>query len=412
MAFAIDYPNSSGSISSAITDAIGVRLAVVGDSMSVQNYALGDPWPVRLGQVLNQNGVKVDLRVFGVNADSYYRLINNTTYGSDSTLEEVIEYNPHYIIVVCGHNDTINPIDSRNLTQVQADATSFFSQLRTALPNSTIYYGAQIAYDTTNFTTSTVLNKGMAPAYWTLDSAGILADSWTAEVEDDAVGSTKRTEFANFESLDATIKALETIDDHFDIQGWRVARLGLTITDGLHFNEVGHVMLAASVLDGLISVSSPLIDNLVDQVVDNWLSFDTIWSDYMTSDGGDGWTYTQPDDNEAAGTDDNLGRRFRPNSWFMPYKSQFKFEPLSLTNDTTATSIYSWYIHECKPNTEVFNSINGGAFTTAGFSTDEKGFTSTFVSVGPLGLPDATYTFRFKVGNMIYPPVDITLTTP
>ena len=411
MAFAIDYPNSTGSISSAITDAIGVRLAVVGDSMSVQNYALGDPWPVRLGQVLNQNGVKVDLRIFGVNADSYYRLINNTPYNGTSTLQEVIDYDPHYVIVVCGHNDTINPIDSRTLTQVQADATSFFSQLRTGLPDALIYYGAQIAYDKSNFTTSTVLNKGIAPAYWTLNSSGILADSWTSEIEDNAVGSTKRGELANFESLDTTIKALGTIDDYFDIQAWRIARLGLTITDGLHFNEAGHSMLAASVMDGLVDIDTPLIANLADQVVVGWQSFDTIWGEYMTTDGGDGWTYSQPEDNGAAGTDDNLGRRFRPNSWFMPYKSQFNFAPLNISNDTTATSIFSWYIHETKPNTAVENSIEGGAFGSAGFTTDEKGYVSTFVSAGPLSLPDDTYTFRFKVDNMIYDPVDVVLTT-
>ena len=109
--------------------------------------------------------------------------------------------------------------------------------------------------------------------------------------------------------------------------------------------------------------------------------------------------------------EDNLGSRFRPESWYLPYKSQFKVQPDNVVNNTSSGgSVYEWYINGSKPNTAVTLSVDGGSYTATGFSTDENGYAKALGVAGALGVPDGAHVFRFKVGNMSYLPTTVTFT--
>ena len=140
----------------------GVRIAVLGDSMSAQSTIYADMWPTKLQTLLTQNGVSCSIRTFSVNAHSFFRLNTLPVYGAKTCVEELLEYTPDVVIVVCGHNDAVSPVDGRTVPQIQADALETFATLRAGLPKAEIYYGSQLAYDNVHFTPATLKNKGAA----------------------------------------------------------------------------------------------------------------------------------------------------------------------------------------------------------------------------------------------------------
>lgn len=412
--------NSSPSdIFDAVNDLSRVKLAVLGDSMSAQSAVFAQTWPTKLSDVLNQGGIAAEVRAFAVNGNTFFRSNTVDVYGTNTCVEELVAWVPDVVLVVCGINDTLNPADSRTLAQVQSDAGITFAALRAGLPSAEIYYGAQLAYDNTNFTPATLKNKGVAPAYMTLDSSGILQDLFTSEVLEDALGATKKTEYTNWLALDAEIKGAittaSTITGSFDIDAWKVARLGLLTTDGLHTDHAGHTLLAASVLNGLTTASAPFISNLADQATLAWNNLDTVFAEFLTAS-GDGYVpATTIDTTDIAGVY-SLVDRVGTATWFLPFKSEFRFFPLALDAGTGTDAIFHWSIAGAAPNTQVQSSVSGGAFSNSLHSdsllivTDSHGNASDSSTAGALGVPAGTYTFRFKVGNEVFPPAVIVVT--
>lgn len=389
-------------------------LLVLGDSGSNQNYALSESWVTHFENVLNQNGVKINVVNRSVNAHTMYRAMNTVSFGTKTAVQSGIDENPDIVLVMLGHNDTIPNTDERDQEEVMQDATDLFTQLRSSLPNAEIYYVSQVPYDTENFTTATLKNKGIAPQYMTLrENPDILEACWSPEILDDDVSAEMRTSHANWEELDTHTKALTQINDHFNVELFMETRLGGQVSDSLHGGSFAHYLRCSSIIEGLISVDAPFLSGLADQLIPDWGFLTNIFNNYLISDGDDGWIPNPALTAQEDVVNTNFGQKVKLINWFMPYAAaSFTFVNKTPSNDGTGSSIFRWFIDNAPPNTEVFNSVNGGGFTTTGVFTDQNGHAEDMQSAGVLSLADDTYDFRFKCGTLIFDVTEVTLTTP
>lgn len=394
----------------------GIRVAILGDSMTAQSYAYADMWPAKFYTLLRNNGLACDVRAFAVNAFTFYDFNNTSVYGASTIVDAVIAYAPHVVLVVCGHNDAMN--SGRSLAQINADALATFTTLRDALPGAEIYYGSQRAHDSANFTAATLKNKGFVPNYMERKSSGILAGLITPEMLDDDVSASRKTNYGNWESLDTYIKTTVTaaaaLDGSFTIDAWKVARLGLLSSDGLHFNAAGHELLAVSALQNLIAISASFVDNVSDQTVPEWCDLDVIFDNFLSAS-GDGYVTSY-----SASSFDFVGvfgitRKISPDVWYDDYKGLFKFYPEELAvNSADVTGLFAWTLTGGTPNANVQLSINGGAFANSvrpggeAVMTDNNGDGSDVSCTATAGFTvAATYTIRFKVGDSVFAPITV-----
>lgn len=393
-----------------------IKIAVIGDSMSAQSYLWEPLWPQCLDQILRQNNIDCEVRAFAVNAHTFFRLNNTQSHRNKTAVQAALEYNPDVCIVVCGYNDTVSDQDSRTIAQVQEDALETFTALRAQSNTRYIVYGAQVPYDQDNFTTNTVKNKGLPGDLWTLNTSGILQDTWTDEIEETAASSTVRNDLADWETLDTYIKSLPLIDGSFDLPTWKVARLGFHSPDGLHYTAAGHRLLGGTVAKELRTLADSVVtDNtnapysgfmkfFVDQLINEWEDANDLFDDILT-DSADGYTLAWPNLDGAPTTLGNLlnNNIYSPEIWYLPYKATFNLFPLTVTNDTTTSGQFSWEIRNGPPNTAVELSVADGAFSAlnrqAGGAvvTDARGNASDIAWAGNIGLGNGTYNFRWRV---------------
>lgn len=400
-----------------------LKIAVLGDSMSAQSFAWDDLWPTVLERNLRQNGVDCEVRTFAINAHTFYRINTSAAFNGKTALSACLLYKPDIAIVACGFNDTVQDVDARTQAQVKSDAETVFLALD-RFGTDVVLYGRQLAFDEDNFSPATLRNKGVVPSKMTLPAAGILSGSYTDQMLDDAIDAATQSAFADWVDLDIFIQNLPYIDGVIDFKGFKVGRLGLMTTDGLHVNSIGHKLLAADCayqLRVLQQTQDILLGGLADQLIPEWENVDSLFDTYLTAS-GDGYIVNATSiSNTNAATIANLGHGPNLANYFMPYKAEFSLTPKSLTNATTNDGQFQWHITGAKPNQQMELSINSGAFFDLTYAdgslikTDSFGnaadisLISNIVTAFGLAAP-TTITALFKCGDSVFQEISIDVT--
>ena len=259
------------------------RLVVVSDSGPGAGV-LGIDWPAQLEEMLRLWGVP-DIEVVTVAQPNgtFYRALNNTDMGGVTALQATIDLAPAMVLIVLGFNDA-NGSDGRTLAQIEGDAQSFISQLATALPKASIYYGKQIGYDTTHGTPGSLLNRQVIPRIWTIPTSG--TDS--ATISQDIAANTAvqaNTTFSTLSSLQAYVAGLSQVTGSFTMDYYKIGRMGLMV-DGEHLYASGMRLLACEALDGLQSLS--VFKNMRTNS-QSWQYWDlqSLWSSFFSDTGTD-----------------------------------------------------------------------------------------------------------------------------
>jgi hypothetical protein len=382
-----------------------VKIAIIGDSLSAINDLRTEHWTEYLNRYISQFGDKVDIVDFAKGGSTFYTVYTNAIYSGKTIVQAAIDSAPDIVIVLLGMNDANS---SRTLSEMQTDAANVFSALRSGLPSAKTLYVSEQFHDSTNFTSSTLKNKGIIPFHWTLDSSGILASSYTSEIADTAVSSATRTKVANWVSLDTSIKALSTVDAYCTYNHWKVSRLGLFLTDGLHHNAEGSLLLANDIAYGLAaaSFSSTLLPNFYVNSPPIIGTSSTVFSTILASS-SDGYIPAYNDDSNLIALESGPYRKYNPLNWFMPFKGKLNVitKPSDITDDRF--SPLTVRIEGVAPSTLIYVSVNGGSFDSTTLYTDEKGC-ADFVRTGN-NLGAGTFTIRVKVGTEVYGPVTFTV---
>lgn len=385
----------------------GIRIVAATDSLGAQQALLDEAWPVRLEDFIRSSGTSVDVFDVGINGYTYYRANTDTTAFNGKTMRQVIiESDPAVLFVALGFNDAIMAADGRSLAQTQADALSFFSTIKTALPSCQIIYLSQLSYDDAHGVPASLVNRQVLPIHMEIPSTGLLAGCYSSEILGDPCSSTTRTRYGNWASLDTYIKGLAQISGSYTLPLWKAARLGLTGHDGLHLNAAGSTFLAAAVRKSFTTLPSltSLFPNLSNQNFALFNDPDQLFLEMVTNNGTE-WATIEPS-TFANHTISHYGPWKAENaaSWYLPSKG-------SLTTSTrtyvTGTP-FVWKITDSQPLSQVYTSFNGGAWNAAHSPTDAKG---DVLDAG--NLPFATagaYTFRYKVKNEIYGPIVLNVT--
>lgn len=383
------------------------RIVVIGDSNSATNPNLGEAWPNKLETLIKGAGAQVEVINLSLNGLTYYQANTSVEYGTQTTVDKAIALAADVYIVVLGFNDTIGatgPVDARTLSQVQADALSFYTALRAGRPTAAILYGQQVPYDATHSTPAALLNRHVLPIHMQVATTGILANTYNPEILGNAVSAGYRTNYGNWQSLDTYIQAFTQHNGSFIWPLWNVVRLGAGAHDALHLREVGHQLMAGVVYEVFRTHSAltPIFPGLVNQDYPSWSSFIGLFNEWLT-DGGTEWTDKTPTFlGTTQATYNTLVQALQPRRWFYPTKATLA---VSATSTTSATP-FSWYLTGAQPNTEVFTSLDGGAWGSQGFTSSA----GNFIGAGLLGLATGTYTFRYKCGSEVYGPVAVTVT--
>ena len=393
-----------------------IKICQLGDSMSAQSYMFQPMWTSRLETALRQNGVDCEVVSYSINGYTFFRLNTLQTWGANTALEKAIAYAPDVIIVVCGYNDTFPKKDGRSVAQVQADALTTFSTLRTNFPNSLIVYGAQTPYDVNNFTSANLKNKGAPPGFFTFESApSILQNTYCPDILEDAASAQVRALVDDWVAVDTYIKALSQIDGSFSMQPWGNARMGCQISDSTHATSLGHSLFCGAAMEGFKAVHNSggftpgsvkaFFENVSDQGQAEWNYFTSCFTGVLAQS-GDGWVTSWPGTvgSPAMLTNNLNGEVFSPDAWYFPYKWQFSFYPKVLNNDNTTKGLFQWTLTNGVPNTPVEISVDEGSFqfltrpsNNEQVVTDARGFASDFSFIGDYGLDDGEHTFRFRL---------------
>lgn len=388
-----------GSVVEVANNIEPIRIAVLGDSLAAQNGALSTSWPAILETLINASGnIRVEVGNFAINGHTYFQAQNVDSFGLGVTaLDACIAYEPDYVIDALGFNDTIMGVDARTVTQVQSDASNLYAALRNALPSVHIVSAGTQPYDYANSTVGTLVNRNVLPINFTLDTTGILANSYTSEIMWNAVDAGTQSVHGDWNTLSTHVNALA--DTASIIDYWKIARLGCVGSDSLHPTDTASVLQAAYVLQTLSSV----ISGLADQDYPVWSNPNTIFTSTLTWNGTDyNTTYTAGAEHlsRTFGT----GLRLHPDTWYLPTKSTF----FVLDEVVDANQPFSWFVSNAHPNTTVEASIDGGSFVSLGSSTDGSGM-SQAISINPVGTT-GLYTFRYKIGNEIHGPYSLDFT--
>jgi len=381
----------------------GIKIAVISDSLLAQNAILTESPLHILERVLNQMGGNVRVIGCGRDGHTFYRA-NTTQYiGGKTSVEFCIEEDPDVVIVALGINDAANSTEGRSLVQMQNDAFTLFSHLRTSLPTAKICYASEVPYDRANFTPDTLLNRGALPFHFALRTSGILQGLYSDEILGDSVSALTKTRIGNWKQLNDYIIASAPIDHSFDLNVWRIARLGGLANDGLHFNHGGYILAAGYLAKGLRAMGLTVFQKLFTNNFDYWDDPDTLFNTAFTAT-GTGYNYTNADIVESQ----NIisGNSLRPTTWHLPENAT-----LSVTDGVvdSGDNDYVWMIKGAKKNTRVRVSVNGAAFVNLTRYTNDSGDAFAIASgAGLIGtLVNGNNVLRYAVGNVCLPPQNI-----
>lgn len=284
------YKNPAGAVSAIGGSSTAnplKRVVVVTDSGANATVQGGD-WPAQFSDLLALWSVAdVEIITVAQPAGTFYRALNNTDMGGQTALATAIALAPDYVVTILGFNDA-EGLDGRTLSQIEGDALSFFTQLKAALPSTPIYYGQQIAYDTTHGTIGTLTNEQVLPRLFQVPTTGADANIISQD-ELGAVATTANTILTTLASLQSYISTLSQIATVFPLDYYKLGRLGLLI-DGLHMNAMGARLFASEVIDAFsaLGIFAHMRTNS-----QNWQYWDltSLWAN-LYSDTGTHWALT------------------------------------------------------------------------------------------------------------------------
>lgn len=389
-------------------------IVYIGDSLGSDHPNLAVSPAVQLERVLNANGYACQVVNLSVNAHSFYRANTSAVFGSQTVVQRAIALAPAAVIVALGFNDTVMEVDARSLANVQADATTFFSTLRAALPSTPIVAATELAYDKTNFTPATLKNRGVLPIMMTLRSSGILTGCWSSEILEDTLAGATQTKYANFATLDTTIRSLGSVSAVITIDLWKIARLGLCSGDGLHLTAFGSSLVATTWRKAFTSVPAlaalaPNLRALTYAPFDGFMNVDGtvetggMWDLLMQPSGSDWAIKAYSQVGQHTNRQGGPWTHCNPAAWFLPSHGAYKPSTLDYVMGTT----FSWVLRNVAPSTDVQASVDGAAFVTIGQTTHY----GDYLGSGILPISTAgTYVFRYKVGNEVHGPVSLVVT--
>lgn len=388
-------------------------IVYIGDSLGSDHPNLAESPAVELERTLNAGGYACRVVNLSINGHSFYRANTSAVFGTQTVVQRAIDLNPAAIIVALGFNDAVMNVDSRSLAQIQADATTFFSTLRTALPSIPIVAATELTYDKENFTPATLKNRGVMPVLMTLRTTGILTGCWSVEILEDTLASATQTAYSNFAALDTTIRGLGTVSAVITLDMWKIARLGLCSADGLHLTAMGSSLVATTWRKAFNTVPSlaaiaPNLRTLTYGPFDGFMNPDGtietggIWDLLMQASGSDWSIKAYSMTGQHTARQGGPWSHFNPAAWFLPSKGAYKANSLAYATGT----VFAWEIRGCAPNTDMQSSIDGAAWFTIG-QTTHKG---DFMGSGVLPITPGTYVFRYKIANEVHGPVSVVVT--
>ena len=387
-----------------------LKIAVIGDSLNAQNGLLGDAWPKILERNLNALNINCVVYNMALNALDFNSANTQIRFGSNTPVQQLISLAPDIIISTMGMKDAV-VAPTRTLIQIQADATTYYSTLRSALPTCKLVHIAPRVYNTDYFTTATLLNKGVTPYFFKLKTTGILTGAYCSEMLDDPIDSTTVTLFNNYNSLNSTIQALGTITTFGYTEYWKITRLGGLGNDMIHPKAAGSILQAGYVQKILFasSFAATLFPNKSDQNTAYWNDPDQFFTDFLTATGSG--NYTQNVSTlfaEPLTLQRGPYRDFSPENWYFPYHTQFTTSPLTGGFDPITNGIYT--ARGGPPNQLIYASISGAAFVANTTSTDASGYGSIVAPFYSLNYAPGSYPLRYKIGNEIYGPYTLVIT--
>ena len=383
------------------------KIAIIGDSLTALNMAQKQSWPSLLGKALNEGGSPCQIFNYAVSGGTFYRANTLASFGALTPVQATIAAAPNIVLVMLGANDLLVNIDGRSLAQVQSDASTLRSTLAAALPSAKIIYISELCYDSANFTPGTLLNKGILPAFMTLKSSGILSNAYCSEILTDAISGATATKFTNWATFNTYCIGLAWTGS-FTLNYFKIARMGLTVPDGLHPSATGVLNIASQILIGLSGVSgiTTNLPGIVNTTTTFTASSSALFSYFLTPS-GNGYVEIDTSDGEKFSYANGPTREYFPGEWYYPYKSKMGYAPTSTVSYAARNSII-FRVIGVAPNTNVQLSVGGGAFSPLTLNSDDRGEIMYITDSQGFG-GTGTFSFRYKIGNSITPVITITV---
>lgn len=364
------------------------KIMIAGDSLTAEQPNLGVSWPTQLARLLNSSGADVDVFCVAINGWTYDKANTTPAFGTATMRDAIVAAAPDMVITCLGINDAVL-VASRSLAQIQSDAATYYSALRAALPSASLVYGAELMYDVTHASPSTVLNKHVIPFLMQKKPSGLLAGAFCVEMLGDAVSSTNRTRIDNWLTLDTYIKGLTQVSASFNLPYWKAARLGLIGYDGIHPTAEASIFLASGVRKALQTI----LPNLSDQAYPTFSDPDGLFNALLTSS-GDEWVPGSPDVVSAHPVfQKGPWPACNPISWFMPSRGRFYANHQTTHPNGT---VFAWEIRNGPPSSPVFVSVDDAAWFDHGASTSWAG---DYADSNVLSVAAGVHTFRYRVGS-------------
>lgn len=390
-----------------------VRIAVIGDSLATQNMLMADSWPARLETLLRQSGVDVEVYNCSQSANTFFRAVTNTDYGTLTPVQQAIAFDPHIVIVSLGLNDVVSVVDGRSLAQAQADATTLFSTLSSALPSASILYAGERAYDATNFPApgTTLKNKGTIGTYFQLRTTGILTGLYCSEVLEDSVSATTQSRFADWIALNSHVSGLATVDGTCAIDYFRIHRSGCAVEDLLHITGPGNQLAAGYVIAALRNAPfSSIVPRIRSNTSVPRNDPDSFFTELFTQS-GDGWTWDGGSSADSVML--SLYGAMRPDTWYLPRDIKFNFTNaagLALNVFPDNAPDFVRITTGLRPGEAIEVSVNGGGWAgpqTVGDTGNHIGTSNGRGLARNVGY--GSHSFRYRVANMAFGPVTFTV---
>ena len=383
-----------------------IKIAVIGDSGTAQSAFTQEAWPSFLEKNLIAGGMDVEVYNFAIVGERYFTA-NGAQYESGATqLQKAVAINPDIIIVALGINDALS---DRSLVDAKADALTAYNTLRTGAPAAKIIYASQIHWDIThNPLATSLLNREVVPFLFQLRTSGFLSGSYCSSILTDAASTTGHAIIAKWKELDTYIKLFTPIDESFNLDGYKVARLGLLGEDFVHPSQDGSKFLAGQVLKAFLNLSSlsTLTASLRTPIYPNWDDPDTMFALFCESNGSEWVTKASTIASQHISSITSLTRAYRPNNWYMPTRGSMYIGNSNIGSTLPAVAM----VEGVKPNTLLEASVNGGAWAATSYRTSSHGTAITVDVASNLFI--GTNDYYYRIFNEVYGPYTITTSSP
>ena len=381
------------------------KVAVVGDSLSTENALHEHAWPSLMQKYINNSGGYCRVVNYARNSFTFAEAATDpNAFDGRTALQAIIDEKPDVVICAFGVVDVVANEAGKTLSTLQSEAASFYTALRTALPDAKLCHAEQVAYDKVNATQTALKNKDVIPYFMKRRTSGIDAGCFGSEMLQDTISSTMQANINNSVSFYSYIESLAEVDHMLSIDYWKIARIGLIGMDGLHPRSLGKVLQSGYVINALVSQAvDPFFAKLRTKNLAAWYNPDIMIDGIINK--ADNWKsqyFAESWEHHAANLN-SLYKDVAPDSWYLPHKTTVSI-PRTEYDADVPFHISVW---NGPPGQALLPSVNGGAFDTSNPTMDltitGNGAVSVVNPIGP-----GTYVFRYKSGIEIYGPYTFT----